>query len=585
MSNESNTGSGTTSTPAVLTLPKLRKASRPHRFSIDYYGFPRINDDSDDSNPDCEGGAKKNMEFGNMNDLRGNRALQYLATFAANMGALAFGTALSYPSTALPSLREDVYFKTVITDQDETWIGSVFALGAVMSGPAAGFAIERMGRRMSMLVLSVPFFLSWMLINIATDVPMIIIGRFLTGFFSGVFLIAAPIFTAEISDVSIRGAVGATFDMSSSVGILFIYIVGTYTTWRTQALICAAVPLFVFLLMLFVPESPAYLLEKGDPEMAKESLIRYKGAKNNPEYILATLDNMQQEVIESKAAESASFRDLLSRPVLVPVSISFMVFVFQVICGLDPILVYTVDIFKSTGGGAIDEYSSTVIFGVMELIAGIVAAFFVDRTGRRFLLLVSEAVMVLSLASLGIFFFLRGPALPITPGGVPVSSDESLLAWLPLTSLSIYILAYSVGLGPVGYLLMGEILPLRVKGLAGCILTSGKWLLSFVVTKFFADIIGVIGEAGCYWLFAGFCGIGLVCVFLFVPETNGKSLEDIQRTFRRRYSVENLSSEGSPLLRRPQASLNTALDSGSDGKDGQGSAKTQQGSYQSINPV
>ncbi|ODM99725.1 Facilitated trehalose transporter Tret1 [Orchesella cincta] len=556
MSDENNASA---TSPPVVTVTKSRKASRPHRFSIDYYGFPRINDDSDDSNPDADGGEKK-MSFGNMDQVRGNRALQYLATFAANMGALAFGTALSYPSTALPSLRADEYFKTVMTEKDETWIGSVFALGAVMSGPAAGFAIERMGRRMSMLVLSVPFFLSWMLISIASDIPMIIIGRFLTGFFSGVFLIAAPIFTAEISDVSIRGAVGATFDMSSSVGILFIYIVGAYSSWRTQALICAAVPLFVFILMLFVPESPAFLLEKGNPEMAKESLIKYKGAKNNHEYILATLE----------------------MPVLVPVSISFMVFVFQVICGLDPILIYTVDIFKSAGGGAVDEYSSTVIFGVIELIAGIMAAFFVDRTGRRFLLLVSEAVMVLSLASLGIFFFLRGSTLPITPTGVPANVDESFIAWLPLTSLSIYILAYSIGLGPVGYLLMGEILPLRVKGLAGCLLTSGKWLLSFVVTKFFADIISLIGESGCYWLFAGFCCLGFVYIFFFVPETNGKTLEDIQRTFRRRYSMEDVSSEGSPLLRRPQASLNTALESGSNEKDSSDKAKH---GYQSINTV
>lgn len=270
---------------------------------------------------------------------------------------------------------------------------------------------------------------------------------------------------------------------------------------------------------------------------------------------------LQQEVVDSKASESASFRDLLSRPILVPVSIALMVFVFQVICGLDPILVYTVDIFKSAGGSSIDEYTSTIIFGVIELFAGILAAFFVDKTGRRFLLLFSEAVMVLSLVALGIFFFLHSGispsnTVPLPGPNVPVSP---ILAWLPLTSLSIYILAYSIGLGPVGYLLMGEILPLKVKGLAGCLLTSAKWLLSFLVTKFFDDIILLIGEAGCFWLFAGFCVLGFLFIFWFVPETMGRSLEDIQRTFRRTYSSENIQASGDesePLLRGSTAPQN-----------------------------
>lgn len=205
-----------------------------------------------------------------------------------------------------------------------------------------------------------------------------------------------------------------------------------------------------------------------------------------------------------------------------------MVFVFQVICGLDPILVYTVDIFKSASGpggraAAIDEYTSTIIFGVIELVAGILAAFFVDKTGRRFLLLLSEVVMVLSLMTLGLFFYLRAgvqPASDVPPSAAVIQS--SLLNWLPLISLSIYILAYSLGLGPVGYLLMGEILPLRVKGLAGCLLTSAKWLLSFFVTKFFSEIVLLIGEAGCFWLFAVFCAFGGVFILLFVPETNGR---------------------------------------------------------------
>lgn len=276
-----------------------------------------------------------------------------------------------------------------------------------------------------------------------------------------------------------------------------------------------------------------------------------------------------------------------------------MVFVFQVISGLDPILVYTVDIFKSAGGpngtttGVIDEYASAIVFGVIELIAGIMAAFFVDKTGRRFLLLLSEAVMVLSLVALGIFFYLRGiveptPIPPTDPTEPPlpgIIENTPALAWLPLASLSVFIMAYSVGLGPVGYLLMGEVLPLRVKGIAGSLLTSAKWLLSFVMTRYFEGLIGAIGESGTFWLFSGFCAIGFGYIYWFVPETNGKSLEDIQRDFRRRFSLATTPDleETEPLLQNHVKRDSSSLICSVPPCDEQAPAVPMSEGYQSIN--
>jgi facilitated trehalose transporter len=150
----------------------------------------------------------------------------------------------------------------------------------------------------------------------------------------------------------------------------------------------------------------------------------------------------------------------------------------------------------------------------------------VEYFGRRILLMVSEAIMVLSLGFLGFYFYLKAENAGVSPEG---------WGFLPLTSLIVYTIAYSVGVGPVGYMIMGEILPHHVKGLAGCILTSAKWFMSFAMTKFFQDIINGVGYDGCYWLFGGFCALGFFYIYFFVPETKGKTLDEIQEEFADSY--------------------------------------------------
>jgi facilitated trehalose transporter len=205
------------------------------------------------------------------------------------------------------------------------------------------------------------------------------------------------------------------------------------------------------------------------------------------------------------------------------VSIAFFIYVFQVLSGIDPVLFYTVDVFHSAGA-QIDDYYSTIIIGTVQVVFAAFGAFMVEWFGRRILLLLSEAVMVFSLSLLGFYFYIKAENDGVAPEG-------GYWGFLPLGSLIIYTIAYSVGMGPVGYMIMGEILPHHVKGLAGCILTSLKWFMSFMMTKFFQDIILRLGNDGVYFLFGGFCLLGFIYIFLFVPETKGKTLDEIQAGF------------------------------------------------------
>ncbi|ODM87329.1 Facilitated trehalose transporter Tret1-2 [Orchesella cincta] len=377
---------------------------------------------------------------------------------------------------------------------------------------------------------------------------MILVGRFLTGFCSGVYAVAAPIFTAEMADVSIRGTLCAGFDMMN-------YVYGAFVSWRMQALISAILPVIIFVMMLFVPESPRYLVQKGKTLEATSALLRFRGAyfkeQVDPELRVLKIS------VRNSQEKSCGWRDLMQLPVIRPISIAFIIYFFQVFSGIDPVLFYTVDIFSSSGAN-IDEYYSTIIIGSVQVIFATAGAFLVEYFGRRILLMISEMSMVCSFAVLGYYFFLKQQNGGVSPDG---------LGWLPLTSLIIYVVAYSIGVGPVGYMIMGEILPHHVKGIAGCVLTSAKWFMSFAMTKFFLDIINLLGNAGCYWLFGGFCLLGFFYIFFFFPETKGKTLDEIQQEFADSYIRGPRRSQSqmdatTPLLSPADASYSTSTNPG-----------------------
>jgi sugar porter (SP) family MFS transporter len=489
--------------------------------------------------PDGQGLRKKKSpedpEVGGEDvEFVGSRATQLLASVAANMGAMAFGSVMSWTATALPDLRADPVFAG-ITEDEESWIGSVVPLGAVLAGPIAGFGVERFGRKRSMLIFCLPFILGWLLIYTAQDIDSILIGRILTGISGGAFAIAAPIFVAEIADADIRGTLAAGFELMITVGMLFIFTAGTFLTWRMQALICGTIPMMIIFLLFFVHESPRYLIGRGKMAQAVNALCWYRGA-TNPKQVEGELAKLIEGDEENGGTEFSSMRsatilDLIRFPTYKPVLLVLMLFILQELSGIDAVTFYTVDIFQSAGV-TLDSYYSTIILGVVQMVASLIAALLVDKSGRRFFLITSEIAMVISLGAFGIFFYVK-------------SIDETFaiayLQWVPLVSLLMYVVAYSIGVGPITYMILGEIMPQHVKGLASSILTAIKWMLGFTVTRFFLDLMDLVGKACGYWIFMGICLFGAIYIYIFVPETKGKTLEEIQTDFaggRKRSDVE-----------------------------------------------
>lgn len=307
-----------------------------------------------------------------------------------------------------------------------------------------------------------------------------------------------------------------SFQMMLVTGILFSYVVGTYVHWQTLAFISSSIPVAFLVLAPFIPESPMHLKKKGKEVEYEKALIWLHGPQYPQQY-----QDLEEVASETDARPKATFRDLLKGDVLKPLLVSLTLMVLEQASAFNVVIFYCVDIFAQAGTG-LNEYWSSIIVAVVQVVATFLGTFLVDKAGRRPLLIFSEVVMGLSFVALGIFFYLK----KINNDHIPVG-----LGWLPLVSVAIFIIAFSFGIGPLSWTVMGEVLHPDVKGICSAIATSFVWFSAFVVTKIYQTLVDAVGIHWSFWIFASVSLVGTVIVYVFVPETKGKTLEEIQREF------------------------------------------------------
>ncbi|ODN01431.1 Facilitated trehalose transporter Tret1 [Orchesella cincta] len=462
----------------------------------------------------------------------GKKWPQFVASIAANMGAFAFGTVLAWSATGIPSMTEGGELGDV--DSVSSWIGSIPTLGAVAACPFAGFALDTLGRRKSMLFLTIPFIIGWLFIGLAQNFFMVLFGRFVTGFCGGAFSIAAPIFTAETADASVRGGLGSLFDLLLSTGMLYIYTVGVFLSWRYQAIACSIIPVAFHVIMYFVPESPRYLVQRDKDHKAEKAIYWLRGNQLHKDIIQKEISDLKDSVNETKGMKMSA-KDAVDRSLVLPTSILIGIMCFTTLSGIDAINAYTVSIFESAGS-TMDPKISTIIIGVVTMLASIPTAALVDIAGRRILLMASELVMTVSLGLMGFYFHMMRTGLVLFD-----SVHYTDVTWIPLAALILFIIGYSLGCGPLSMMMIGELLPNRMKGVTSCIVLMTRWFLAFGVTSIFGNLKEFIYDDGTYWLFACICFTGTFFIFFCVPETKGKSLAEIQLAFVKGHKQANIA--------------------------------------------
>lgn len=415
------------------------------------------------------------------------------------------------------SLPNSTEYDFPISPTSKDWISSLINLGAAAVCFPIGLIMDVLGRKKTMLLLVIPFTIGWLLISFATNVGMLLAGRFITGVAGGAFCVTAPAYTSEIAQDSIRGKLGTYFQLMITVGILFSYVVGSYTSVFVFNILCLCIPLVFGVIFFFMPESPSYLVVKGRNDEARSALVRLRGDNYDVD---TELNNLKFKAEQSQNQRVSFLASVTKKTALKAILICYALMLFQQMSGINAVLFNTSTIFSSAGA-SISAEIATIIIGVIQVVATFISSMIVDKLGRRILLMFSALVMCLCTTALGVYFFLQDKH------GENASILEAI-SWLPLLSLSLFIIAFSFGFGPIPWMMAGELCLIDIKAFVASTAGTFNWLLSFTVTSTFTMLNKSIGSGQVFWLFASIMLLGFVFIFLVVPETKGKSVDEIQ---------------------------------------------------------
>ncbi|CAG0897238.1 unnamed protein product [Cyprideis torosa] len=397
--------------------------------------------------------------------------------------------------------------------------GSLVALGSIAGGLLSGPAVRFLGRRGTVIYALGPVFcIGWLCLAVAQSATLALFGRFVTGCGQGLGTIAIPLYISECSTPKYRGSLASMAQLMVCIGVASCYSLGAALEWRPLAWASLSlVPIVVFLTFL-QPESPAFLVAQGKIQDAHKSLSRLRGV-TGPQ-IEEEIQALEVQILEERS-QKLELSSLLNKEFLKPFFLCQMTMIFQQISAINIVVFFTVDIFESAGS-SIDDNVATIIVGVILAGATVVGTVLADKSGRRILLLSSGFGMGVALGALGLFFYLD----------TRTDTDTSSLGWLPLGSLGMYVFCFSIGYGPMPWVFMSEVFSPRVRPFASAFSGAFNWFIGFVVTSTFAGFKSGVGEDWVFWIYALANFLGCLLVFLLLPETKGKSLQEIEAYFK-----------------------------------------------------
>ncbi|KAF5906645.1 solute carrier family 2, facilitated glucose transporter member 8, partial [Clarias magur] len=265
----------------------------------------------------------------------------YMATFAAVLGPLSFGFVLGYSSPAIPDLRQIPDPRLRLTTEEASWFGSVVTIGAGIGGLLGGWLVEKIGRKLSLMLCSLPFIFGFTIVIAAQNHWMLYVGRVLTGLASGVTSLVVPIYISETSHERVRGAMGSCVQLMVVTGIMGAYIAGLFLDWRWLAITSSIPPTLMLVCMCFMPETPRYLLSRGKRHEAEEALRFLRGRDTPVEWECARI-----EAASRYEEGSLSLADMKDAGVYKPLGVGIMMMLLQQFTGINAIMFYAQTIFE-----------------------------------------------------------------------------------------------------------------------------------------------------------------------------------------------------------------------------------------------
>lgn len=421
----------------------------------------------------------------------------------------------------------------VLDALQEGWFVASALLGCIIGVAFAGILADRLGRKLTLFISAVLFAVSALGCAIAPEQVSLIIYRLIGGLGVGVASMVAPLYIAEISIPQYRGRMVTLYQFAITIGILaayysnalllslsqtfsdpgsFLHWVVVSEVWRGMFGVEVIPAILFFILLFFIPQSPRWLTAKGFPEKAKEILARV----TNETVAASEVADIQATLAQETGSIRQLFQPGLRRALFLGVSIA----VLSQLTGINVIIYYGPRIFAEAGFKVSDSLDSQVIIGVMNVLSTILALWKIDQYGRKPLLLTGVIGMMLSLALIGFFFYAN-------------SQSNALL----VVCILLYVTFFAFSFGCVTWTLLSEIYPTHIRGRAMSIATLSLWCGTFTVGQIFPWLLETFGGSGAFFLFVFMCIPAILIAWKLLPETKGKTLEEIERFWLRKGHV------------------------------------------------
>jgi SP family arabinose:H+ symporter-like MFS transporter len=434
----------------------------------------------------------------------------------AAIGGLLFGYDTAVIAGAIGSIQTIFDLSPALTG----WAASSAIWGCMIGVIFAGFLSDKFGRKKVLILSAILFFISAVGSSIPNNLTQFVLARLIGGVGVGIASMLSPMYISEIAPAKIRGTLVTLYQLAIVIGINLVYYINLQIAssgdaqwnldigWRIM-LASEVIPALLFFIMLFfIPESPRWLASKGKIDSAKAIIEKINGQNKSAEL----LNEIQDSFKEEKGSILVLFTSGLRMAIVVGMFLAF----FSQITGINAIIYYAPEIFKNIGFGADSATFQTVIIGTVNTIFTFVAIAFIDKYGRRTLLLWGISGMIICLGGVGLMFHFELSSGP----------------WLLLFILG-FIASFAMSLGPIPWVLISEIFPTKFRGVAMSISILMVWIGVVLITQLTPILLESVGGAFTFWIFMFNAIILIIFTYNMIPETKGKTLEEIAKMWKK----------------------------------------------------
>ncbi|XP_075987131.1 facilitated trehalose transporter Tret1-like [Anticarsia gemmatalis] len=455
---------------------------------------------------------------------------QCFVTSAVGINLIGHGSLSGFPAVLLPQFQQPDS-EIVSSKTADSWIASVMGI-TLLIGSFMATVMERYGRKMVHYIVSASAVLGWFITVFANNVEVILVARIIGGLSFGMMLPLRSILIGEYTSPKNRGAFLTTISLTQGSGVFFVHLIGSFLSWRKTALVSLFLPLTSFIMTFLMPESPSWLVSKGKYDECRTVFRWLRGDQEEEE-----LEAMVKASVELKKKEQKNtnvFTEVRKPEFYKPIILMLHMYAMPQLSGAALNAAYATTIITHIMNPSVNADAWMLVIDSERLIVNTLAIFIINKMKRRTMVFATLSLCIFSLIAIAVYVYLKDSGF--------LTHD---ILWIPGTLMIMQFFSVSVGMVPLPSVIAGEVFPLEYRSIAGTISLASIAGFLFVVLKTFPALIDGVGISGTYFLYAGMLVYCMVVIWFMLPETKGKTLQDIEDECRGK--VKKVTKDGEEL--------------------------------------